>query len=186
MPVSAYERKGRWYHISFGENRKGWAHEIILKEGTPKPVTPVGEPRPAPSRGGTSENPPVKTEPIWEPITTVTKDTPPDNIQPPKGMEETTTIPKPSDQSEINTAPGENESSQSPPEKIVVSAKPVLQIWEKRQVNVLEKPNVFARTTGTLPSGARVTRFKDVGSFYQIEYDGLKGFVYKDFCKILK
>ncbi|MCD6293690.1 MAG: SH3 domain-containing protein, partial [Deltaproteobacteria bacterium] len=118
-----------------------------------------GEPRPAPIRGGSSENPPKKTEPTWEPITTVIKDTPPEENGPGQGRH---------------------------PEDIEASTTPVMKIWENGQVDVLEKPNVTARITGTLPPGARVTHFKDVGSFYQIEYGGLKGFVYKDFCKILK
>lgn len=154
-PVSAYKQKGKWYHISFGKNKKGWAHEVILKEGVPKPVTHVRKPRPAP----TKEDAPVKDETSWEPITTVTKDTPPENNEPGQGH---------------------------PPEDIEASTTPVMQIWENAQVDVFDKPNVTAQITGTLPPGARVTHFKDVGNFYQIEYEGLKGFVYKDFCKILK
>lgn len=184
-PVSAYKRKGKWYHISFGENRKGWAHEVILKEGIPKPATLVRKPRPAPTRDVKREDAPVKNETSWEPITTLPKtEPPPDNIQSSKRVA-TTTAPRPS-QAENNTPSEKIEPHQSPPESIAVSAKPVLRIWEKGQVDVLEKPNVFAQSKGTLPPGARVTHFKDVGSFYQIEYDGLKGFVYKDFCKILK
>ena len=64
--------------------------------------------------------------------------------------------------------------------------KPVLQIWKKGEVQVFDEPNVLAPPKGMLPPGARVTRYEDAGSFYRIEYRGMSGYVYKDFCEIVE
>jgi hypothetical protein len=286
--VSAYKRKGEWYHIEFGPDQKGWAHEIILKDGLPDPkthmeasiskpkrnikqkkasvkkdppekapplediqssekvveVTTIPQPAdqtesnllykeqekgplkkdppreltnvppedvpplenvqssekvmeattfPQPPEQAESnlqykeqEKSPLKKDPSWGPTNVPPEDVPPlEDIQSSEKVVEATTIPQSPDQTESKLPPEEQAFRQLPLGDIAAPVPPVLQIWKKGLVSVLEEPNVLAPITGTLEPGVKVAQFQDVGSFYRIEHKGLKGYVYKDFCIIL-
>ena len=184
-PVSAYKREGAWYRIAFGGNRKGWAHQIILKAGAPKRTVPVKKPLPGQNIG--PKKTPVKEEPKWEPIRTPPKTPAPMGVQDTPRTEPVVTTAKPESPSVTVSKANETQSTVGPDQTSPDNtAAPVLQIWKKKHVDVLEKPNPFARSIGTFPPGTRITRFKETGDFYRIDHNGLQGFVYKDFCEIIK
>jgi hypothetical protein len=89
-------------------------------------------------------------------------------------------------QDKDNTASVQNKERGATSSNIPEPPKPLLRIWKKGEVQVFDEPNVLVPPKGALPPGARVTRYEDAGSFYRIEYRGMSGYVYKDFCEIVE
>jgi hypothetical protein len=67
-----------------------------------------------------------------------------------------------------------------------VKKTPGLYIQHKKAVDVLVKPHVFSDRLGTIPPGTQVISLEAFGDFYRIEYDRLKGYIYKDLCIVIE
>jgi uncharacterized protein YgiM (DUF1202 family) len=58
-----------------------------------------------------------------------------------------------------------------------------LRVLDKGPARLLEEPNAFSQVIGSVPSGTRLECIKKVASFYQVQYQGKTGYLYKDSCE---
>lgn len=160
------EKQGNWYHVKYSDGREGWAHEALfgqVMKKTTKTASPEQREKiikeitePEPSIQDVSEPEPVVKDAI-----------------------------KSEPEKQIKTVKEESQK-EIPAKQQDETKKLILLVSPTGSVDVFSKHSALSTKLGTLSSGKKVHYLDKRGNFYYIKTNGLKGYVYKDFCKEIK